>query len=217
MDGNPRRLSLTRYLAWAIVLGGHVFLIVLFSSNRPRESRAESSPEEPTVLLFLDVPPLPEEPAEKPTVARTKPRRERPPARAESDSSASTAPAAEAPSAPGRVDWYREAQRVAQQRGADLVPPQAHKCDPKSSDRPGSLLPKCGKHTSGSHEWEPEPKRAGFQGLLPYVRLGKRCAVGLGFFGCALGHLPEADGHVFDDMHEPDRPRSSVPDIPGKE
>lgn len=73
MDGNPRRLSLTRYLAWAIVLGGHVFLIVLFSSNRPRESRAESSPEEPTVLLFLDVPPLPEEPAEKPTVARTKP------------------------------------------------------------------------------------------------------------------------------------------------
>jgi hypothetical protein len=36
----------------------------------------------------------------------------------------------------------------------------------------------------------------------------------LGFFGCALGKLPEADGTLFEDMDDPDRPRSSVPDIP---
>jgi hypothetical protein len=37
--------------------------------------------------------------------------------------------------------------------------------------------------------------------------------VGLGFFGCALGKKPEANGHLFDGMHDPDRQRSSVPDI----
>ncbi len=37
--------------------------------------------------------------------------------------------------------------------------------------------------------------------------------MGLGFFGCALGKPPEANSHLFDGMHDPDRQRSSVPDI----
>jgi hypothetical protein len=51
-------------------------------------------------------------------------------------------------------------------------------------------------------------------GLIPYVRLGKRCVIALGAFGCAIGKLPEADGTLFDDMRDPNRPTSSVPDIP---
>jgi hypothetical protein len=44
------------------------------------------------------------------------------------------------------------------------------------------------------------------------VRIGKRCVVGLDFSGCQIGKLPEADGTLFDDMRDPDRPRGSVPD-----
>jgi len=37
--------------------------------------------------------------------------------------------------------------------------------------------------------------------------------VGLGFFGCALGDLPKANGRLFDDMNAPDRDRNSVPQV----
>ncbi|HEY2662944.1 MAG TPA: hypothetical protein VGI47_01290, partial [Candidatus Binataceae bacterium] len=60
--------------------------------------------------------------------------------------------------------------------------------------------------------WSPEPKKFGFAGALPYMRLGKHCVIGLGFFGCGVGPFPEANGHVLDDRRDPDRPRSSVAD-----
>jgi phage tail protein X len=41
-----------------------------------------------------------------------------------------------------------------------------------------------------------------------------RCLVGLPFFGCAFGHLPEPDSGLFTDMSAVDRSRSSVPEIP---
>jgi hypothetical protein len=63
--------------------------------------------------------------------------------------------------------------------------------------------------------WNPEPERAGISGGLPFVRLGSRCVLGLGFAGCALGELPEANGQLFAHMHDNDRPTSSVPDITG--
>ena len=47
---------------------------------------------------------------------------------------------------------------------------------------------------------------------LPYMELGKRCVIGLGFFGCGIGKLPEPDGTLFDDMDDPNRPRDSVPE-----
>ena len=79
------------------------------------------------------------------------------------------------------------------------------------SDPPNPLLPKCRK-PKPPPEWEPQPKKAGFIGILPYVRVGN-CIVGLGFLGCTVGKS-EANGHLFDDMNDPDRPRSSVPDVP---
>ena len=99
--------------------------------------------------------------------------------------------------------------RSGAERVARAHPPAIPECD----DRPrsGPPLPKCRQPTH-PFQWRPEPKKAGFVGLLPYVQLGKRCVLGLGFFGCAVGRLPDANGHLFDDVNNPDRPRGSVPD-----
>ncbi|MEZ5457795.1 MAG: hypothetical protein R3E65_00290 [Steroidobacteraceae bacterium] len=67
------------------------------------------------------------------------------------------------------------------------------------------------KPRKGSWEWKAEPGKVGMAGPLPYVRVGKRCIVGLGFFGCALGEPPPPNDKLLDDMRKPDRPRSSVP------
>ena len=93
---------------------------------------------------------------------------------------------------------------------AELARHETRKCN--DSDKPGSWLPKCKKKPS-SFEWNAEPQRAGFENGLPYVRLGKRCILILGLVGCALGAAPPANGHLFDDLKDPDRDRSSVPDI----
>ena len=55
--------------------------------------------------------------------------------------------------------------------------------------------------------------RAGFVNGLPYIRLSKRCLLVVGFIGCALGPMPEANGHLFDGLKDPDRDRNSVPDL----
>ena len=67
----------------------------------------------------------------------------------------------------------------------ELLEQHARKCH--NPDLPELLPPECRKRNYES-EWKPEPKRVGMQGLLPYIRLGKRCVVGLGFFGCGVGN-----------------------------
>ena len=59
--------------------------------------------------------------------------------------------------------------------------------------------------------WNPELPRAGVEGVVPYIRLGS-CVIALGAFACAMGK-EEANGHLFDELKDPDRPRSSVPDV----
>jgi hypothetical protein len=215
----PRRLHFTRVTAWALVLGGHILLLVLFSSTRPKDRQSTASAPEPrTILLLLDMAPPPvEAPSDQlapiaPSVARVRAPRVSTDSLGEAITPGDTPAQSKAP-----VDWYAEAKDVAESHGADLLAQQKRDCDPSQSDRPGSLLPKCGTKKHKDSSWEPNPGRVGFSGGLPFVRLGKRCAVGLGFFGCALGKLPEADGHIFDGMKDPDRPQSSVPDIPGKD
>jgi hypothetical protein len=55
------------------------------------------------------------------------------------------------------------------------------------------------------------------EGLIAYVQVTQRCIVGVGLtgplFGCALGKKPEANGHLLDGMKDPNRQRSSVPDL----
>ena len=80
------------------------------------------------------------------------------------------------------------------------------------AERRAQALPEGCNKRSNAKQWEPEPKRAGMIGLLPYVRLGK-CVIGLGFWGCSIGKQ-SPDGTLLDDMRNPDRPVSSVPDLP---
>ena len=107
------------------------------------------------------------------------------------------------------IDWDREAAAVANSQAESILKELKHLC--AEAAKRGEQPPGCHKYKRPD-PWSPEPKKFGFSGILPYVRLGKRCILGLGFFGCGVGKLPEADGHVFDDMRDPDRPRSSVPD-----
>jgi hypothetical protein len=199
MATGRRRLSLSRCTAWGLVIGGHALLVVLFSSARPVRM---TEPDE-TLQTVLFLPELTPEPASAPVSGAGRERRAPTRRRAYSetvtaDSSAITQVPGEAP-----IDWQLEAQRSAQAIGADLARGEP-KCD--DSGRPWSLQPKCRK-PKHPPAWEPETPRAGFDHLIPYVRLGKRCILGLGFFGCALGKLPEANGHLFDDMKDPDRDR----------
>ena len=111
------------------------------------------------------------------------------------------------------IDWDNEASTVAGAQAASIFRELKALCD-QAAKRGEPPPPGCRKHQKPP-AWEPEPKRFGFTdgpGLrLPYMRMG-RCVVGPGFFGCGFGKRPEANGHVFDDFRDPDRPRSSVPD-----
>jgi hypothetical protein len=107
------------------------------------------------------------------------------------------------------IDWTQEAQHVANSQAESIFKQLKLLCDEAALR--GEQPPGCRQYKS-PEAWVPEPKKFGIAGGLPYVRLGKRCVLGLGFFGCGVGKLPEPNGHVFDDMRDPDRPRSSIPD-----
>lgn len=106
------------------------------------------------------------------------------------------------------IDWRLEAQRAAYRAAAAQRAPSARAFGsiPVSPYRP------CVKRES-SFVWNPEPKKAGFEGGVPYLMIGKRCVIALTGFGCALGALPPANGTLFDDLKTENRGRSSVPDI----
>jgi hypothetical protein len=224
MDRRYRR-PLTRSVFLAVVLGGHVLLVLLLTSSKPGDGRSgKANPEEfRSILVLLDLkrpepvelPPDEQKPEPTPGASnsrnksRTAARSAAPePASAPSGVEDISGTAIDAP----QIDWQGEAQRTAQAMAPGLLKKQQRECE--EAKRLGKYPPGCKKPASAYNKhFEPEPKRVGMQGLIPYVRIGKRCVVALGAFGCALGKLPEADGTVFDDMRDPDRPRSSVPDI----
>jgi hypothetical protein len=121
----------------------------------------------------------------------------------EGPTEAANAPSAENPSDPATVDWYGEARQLASRVAEEAPPPTNF----------GSLLQTarepCVRRDS-SFEWNPEEERRGLR-PLPYVLVGDRCVIGLGFLGCALGALPEPNKHLFDDMKRGRSPESSVP------
>jgi hypothetical protein len=112
------------------------------------------------------------------------------------------------PSQPG-IDWNQQGQQVAATQAESIFKELKHLCDEAALHN--EHRPECRKYKT-PEPWVPEPNKFGVAGGLPYVRLGKRCVSGLGFFGCGVGKLPEANGYVLEDMRDPDRPRSSVTD-----
>jgi hypothetical protein len=111
-------------------------------------------------------------------------------------------------------DWYGDAALVAKSLAPDLWKELTRRC--REAERRHEHPPEC-HHYRTPEPWRPEVKKYGLYGPFPYFTLGERCVIGLGFFGCGLGKLAEANGHLLDDMRDPDRPRSSVPDNGGSQ
>lgn len=194
-----------------VVTAGHVALVLLLirwdEASTGRISRSSSDQE---MLLLLDF-------STRSTAASVVPRmaaRRAPPTRGRRlDVSASlVSPAAPASAAPSdsaaASDWYDTGDKVAKGEAARILAEIEHVCH--DADLRGEVRPECRRYKK-PEPWEPE-RKYGFSGGLPFVYLGKRCVLGLGFFGCAVGKLPGPNGHVLDDMRNPNRPRDSVPD-----
>jgi hypothetical protein len=168
----------------------------------------------PSVLLLLD---LPAQPAAAEPVTATPQLASLPiltpglpVPELDSGSTAITLPPEEEPEGPGSnaIDWQLEAERAARA----TVERAAKSREKHIGQHPPSPFRE--KPRPKEFEWDPEPKKAGLAaGFIPYVVIGQRCVVGLGFFGCALGKKPPANGHLFDGMKDPNRVHSSVPDI----
>ena len=124
------------------------------------------------------------------------------------------APATSRPEAPTvtPVDWARES-RLAANVTANASARKAESA-PRAFGAPLTPATVRCKPPKADFNWNPEPKKAGFIGVLPYVRLGHQCIVGLGFFGCGLGKPPEPNSQLLDKMNDGNRRRTSVPDIP---
>jgi hypothetical protein len=205
MSPLPRRPA-RRWIARLAVASGHVVVLLVViheQSLRGGLVRAEFLPRLLVRLLpAIEHPPEPSLPAlGPPRLGVTRSRLAvAPPAPASAD--------AGAPPAPAHTDWTAAAERIAR-AAAGATPATRSPCNERGEPR--SSLPPCAK-PARPFEWHPQPRRVEVDGLIPYVRVGKRCVVGLGFFGCAVGDLPAANGHLFDEMKQPDRPQGSVPD-----
>jgi hypothetical protein len=225
MDKARRGSSFSRFTVLAIVVGGHVLLVMLFANSRPAETRASSSSgeaQEPLVLLSLvpesESPATAEEPPPEPVMASAGAifapedmRSEIPSAIPDPSAGSSGRASIEELLGDPLIDWEREAQEAAKGMAPGLIRKQLKDCE--EAKKHNKYPPGCKKPASAYEpHWQPEEKRAGFA-PLPYVRIGKRCVVGLGFFGCTLGKLPDADGSVFENMYDTNRPRSSVPEV----
>ena len=196
-----------RYVVAAAILGVHAVVIGLLIRTALHFQRPEAPEPEPLYVRSFSLP------STHPPDAPPSRRRPAPPASAQPAAGGdSTSPFSLTPQPPPPIEWDREAGAAADALVGDIARRDQRKCE--DSARPGSWLPKCKKHPS-SFQWSEEPRRAGFVNGLPYVRLGRRCILLAGLLGCAVGELPEANGHLFDDLKDPDRDRSSIPDFTG--
>ena len=98
---------------------------------------------------------------------------------------------------PGPVDWENEAHVVAGDAVANIAGNEARKC--LDVPEPGSWLPPCSQRAINMPESKGK-ERISFPIGFSYVGLNVR-----------VGNL-KPDGHLFDDMRNPDLDRSSVPD-----
>jgi hypothetical protein len=206
---NDRQRQLTRFIALALVTGGHVLLLLLLFNSKPIDVRTQA--QAPGTLILLESPRpqqaqvarglslLPS--ASVRSIEQSLP--DLPPIRDDLFESS-----IEVPVSP-ETDWQLEAQRSVEAMAPGWLEEQKRKCETADGPPP----PEC-RQRKYEFGWSSETGKVGLSGLLPYVRLGQRCVIGLGFFGCGIGKLPEPNGDLFEHMRDPDRPRSSVPDVP---
>ena len=198
----------------AIVVVGHLLLIAAFQylTKRNDDTNTIVDTQRRSLLILIEPEPVQPAVADAPreqsaaavqSVIPADVEKVRPSTAITAPPSASPEPEAPPPQAP--IDWHAQGERAARIT-AEKLGQSEHRPfgQPRQRSRPADQ--------PRQFEWDSEPDTIGFSGLLPYVRIGKRCVVGLGFFGCAIGKLPEANGDLFEGMRDPDRPQSSVPD-----
>jgi len=202
---NEQRLR--RFVVFALVAGAHVMLLMLPFETELLEYEDRDGNGKRTQLFF----------PRTPVSDRRSPRELRAPTELQLqtniDIDAPSAisvvpPEGASTSVPGTgapIDWSEAGRRAAAAAAEKMSIPERSRCDSTGLSDPE--LPNC----KPPPEFKWAPPKAGFSGGLPYVRLGERCAVGLGFFGCSLGK-PPARGDLFSGMDDPERERSSVPD-----
>ena len=200
-----RRPVVRRWAVFAVIILGHLCVLVFWARGHSLQRRERSDVGTAMELLLLPLPDRPKPSPSNPVFPRALPSRT--PRTKVSPAPPDTDAIKPDPVTPS-VDWAREAEITARSHVEELA--RSNVCD--DTGRPDPSVPKC-KKPSRPFQWDPEPPKAGIEGFIPYVRLGKHCVVALGLFGCAVGKLPEANGHLFDDLKDPDRPRSSVPEV----
>jgi hypothetical protein len=200
----------SRAIAIGLALLAHVLLFLLLVLGIHSPPRADAEP-----LLFVslwpDLKPTPEPakvnlpPPAAPSLEKTKPTVPRvAPSEGPRPAEISTA-ITPVPLPP--IDWQREGAAAARRQTQRPPERETFSAPPKTARKP------C-EPAKSSFVWNPEPPRAGFtKGIpLPYVQMGKRCVIGLGFFSCNLSALPDPNSQLFDDVKEGKTMEPSVPD-----
>jgi hypothetical protein len=203
-----QRQKSSRVWAISIVVAAHAALLFLLHLERSRMLPAAAADDWLTVIL-VPVPIARPPPSQLRVEQPQTPPGQRPAVqpRAETASGPTTAGAPSTPT----VDWHAEVGRVAREAAASASKDQLNlpcKAPRKFGDPPQTDC----RPQPKPFKWDPEPGLFGIAGGLPFARVGKRCAIGLGFFACGIGALPKPNGQLFESMDDPDRPRSSVPD-----
>jgi hypothetical protein len=192
-----------RTVVWLVVIGSHTVAIFWLWHSDEFIERGE---EVLIVELALTRVPPPAEPA--PARPATPRRRREPPPAAARDVPPAMAPVA-TPVSPGKAPDWRAAAELSAQRvlSGEGDGRRDFTSIPESPYRDCLRKP-------NNFEWKPDAKRTGWSGGLPYVRMGRRCVVGLGFFGCiADPELPPADGTLLEDMNTINRMDGTVPGV----
>jgi hypothetical protein len=215
------RVPAERYAIVLVVISAHLLALTLLSkarSSRPDTSNPMAHPPESLQWLELTAEPSSMAPESSPSRGALAERnalekqlrvRHKTTDAAATVASPERAPqsAVESSAREAPIDWHREAQQAARSIVAEMAHREKRRCNDSRERDPSPLLSSC-ETPKDRFPWDPAPGRVGLAGgILPYVRLGKRCVLGLGFFGCALGKLPDANGHAFDHMDDISRVR----------
>lgn len=203
-----QRRSYRDFLVAGSVVCGHVALVLLFARMRDSEQgRADEAPSMTLISISVRERTPHATPIEPPTGQSTLiivPPQLTVPPQPRLPQSEFAAPSSTTSTAASAIDWRREGERAAENAIRAQPAPAGKSFEERAAPE---QVPK-----ARPFGWDPSPGNAGLSGGLPYVELGKRCVIGLGFFGCAIGELPAPNGELFEGMDDPNRDRSSVPD-----
>jgi hypothetical protein len=199
-----RHRSAERFAVLVVIVAAHMLFLEILMRNGKVQLRAALADSERGELLFLEIPPLREE-SPPPSKTQAIARRQR--ASVPDASNAITLPQKQEPPPTANIEWFGDAEAVAREGLKKSTEPKTR----AFGQQPQSPYNKRTKRKPG-YEWQPEEKKAGFVGPIPYFRVGKRCIIVPPLFGCAIGKLPKGGGATLDEIRDPDRPRSSVPD-----